>query len=605
MTRPGLLDRLAQPRALAALLAAIMACIAVTAIPAEARRNRHYVRHHAYHHQFAHYRSVARQAGDSGDQIIGEHRGFAAIVVDANSGRTLYSRNENDLRHPASVTKVMTLYLLFEQLEKGRMRLDTPLMISARAAAQAPSKLGLAPGETISVENAIKALVTKSANDIACAVAENIGGSESNFARMMTRKAHALGMNRTHYENASGLPDPAQVTTARDLAVLGRAIQDRFPRYYRYFSTHVFAYNGALHPNHNHLLGRVEGMDGIKTGYTRASGFNLLTSVRRDHHHIVAVVMGGATAGARDRIMADLIEQHIFNGANVRTAAAITENSPAEDIVTASADVDLSSSIGRAMERVAQVVAPQAPRTQAENIVDESAAEPVVAERPQERRVAYAPEIDPEPLASLPPVAPARGKAVVVALEKTDKVVKIEKLARNDNKPEPLFKATGDKTATVVRPAFVPGLIQKQVAQNLVDKKKPAVGKTQTLVADGSTTSRVMKSRESTLANATTPSALRSAAAASTAAPSGRPARAGWMIQIGAAENPEKANLLLARARTQLQGFPSNAKAFTEKVQKGNETLYRARFAGLEEQSAESTCKALKRSGFACFTTKN
>ena len=606
MTRPGLLDRLAQPRALAALLAAVMACIAVTAIPAEARRHRHHVRYHAYHHQFAHYRSVAHPGGESGDRIVGEHHGFAAIVVDANSGRTLYARNENELRHPASVTKVMTLYLLFEQLEKGRVRLDTPLMISARAAAQAPSKLGLAPGETISVENAIKALVTKSANDIACAVAENIGGSEANFARLMTRKAHALGMSRTHYENASGLPDPAQVTTARDLAVLGRAIQDRFPRYYRYFSTHVFAYNGALHPNHNHLLGRVEGMDGIKTGYTRASGFNLLTSVRRDHHHIVAVVMGGVTAGARDRIMADLIEQNIYGGANVRTAAAITESSPAEDIVTASASADMSARFGEAIERVAQIVTPRAVEPQPERAIDETPAEAVVAEPAVAvRRAAYAPEIDPEPLASLPPTAPTRGKAVVVAIEKTEKNVKIEKLARNDNKPAPLFKATGDKTAPLVRPAFVPGLIQKQVAQNLNEKKKTAVGKTLTVVADGSTTSRVMKSRDATLANATTPSAIRTTTAAASVAPTARPARAGWMIQIGAAENPEKANLLLARARTQLQGFPSNARAFTEKVQKGNETLYRARFAGLEEQSAESTCKALKRSGFACFTTRN
>ena len=605
MTKPGLMDRLAQPRALAALLTAIMACVAVSAIPAEARRHRHHVRHHAYHHQFAHYRSAARYAGDSGERVVGEHRGFAAIVVDANSGRILYSRNENELRHPASVTKVMTLYLLFEQLEKGRMRLDTPLMISAHAAMQAPSKLGLAPGETISVENAIKALVTKSANDIACAVAENIGGSEANFARMMTRKAHALGMSRTHYENASGLPDAAQVTTARDLAVLGRAIQDRFPRYYRYFSTHVFAYNGALHPNHNHLLGRVEGMDGIKTGYTRASGFNLLTSVRRDHHHIVAVVMGGVTAGARDRIMADLIEQTIYDGANVRTAAAITENSPAEEVVTTAAVPDLPSSLGRAMEGVAQVVSPRAAESQANSLADDDAPEPSVAQSPIERRVAYAPEIDPEPLASLPPVTPSHGKAVVVALEKTDKTVKIEKLAHNDNKPAALFKATGDKTAMIVRPAFVPGLIQKQVAQNLVDRKKPSAGKNQTALADGSTTSRVMKSRDVTLANATTPSAVRTSAAMAPVAPAARPAHAGWMIQIGAAENPEKANLLLARARTQLQGFPSGAKAFTEKVQKGNETLYRARFAGLEEQSAESTCKALKRSGFACFTTKN
>ena len=233
-------------------------------------------------------------------------------------------------RHPASVTKVMTLYLLFEQLEKGHLRLDSPLMISPHAAAQAPSKLGLQPGETIEVEHAIKAVVTKSANDIAVAIAENVGGDEDSFARMMTSKAHALGMNSTHFANASGLPNSEQITTAHDLAVLGRAIQDRFPHYYRYFSTHTFAYRGAVMQNHNHLLGRVEGMDGIKTGYTAASGFNLLTSVRRGGHHIVAVVLGGASAGARDRYMASLIEDHIDDGAGVRTAAAITEDQSAE-----------------------------------------------------------------------------------------------------------------------------------------------------------------------------------------------------------------------------------------------------------------------------------
>ncbi|MGA8171253.1 MAG: D-alanyl-D-alanine carboxypeptidase family protein, partial [Methylocystis sp.] len=259
-------------------------------------------------------------------------RGVAAIVVDGNSGRTLFGVNENQQRHPASVTKVMTLYLLFEELEKGRLRLDSPLMISQHAAAQAPSKLGLEPGETIAVEHAIKAVVTKSANDIAVAIAENIGGDEESFARMMTSKAHALGMHGTHFANASGLPNSEQLTTARDLAVLGRAIQDRFPRYYRFFSTHSFAYRGSIMRNHNHLLGRVEGMDGIKTGYTAASGFNLLTSVHRDGRHIVAVVLGGATAGARDRYMASLIEDHIEDGAGARTARAITEDEPAERV---------------------------------------------------------------------------------------------------------------------------------------------------------------------------------------------------------------------------------------------------------------------------------
>ena len=232
---------------------------------------------------------------------------YAAMVVDVKTGRTLHAVNEDALRHPASITKVMTLYMLFEQLERGRMQLDSPLTISANAAAQAPSKLGLRPGSTITVEDAILAIVTKSANDVACAIGENIAGSEPKFAEMMTRKAQSLGMTRTHYANASGLPDADQITTARDLTILARAVQDRFPRYFRYFQTRSFAFRGRTIGNHNHLLGRVEGVDGIKTGYTRDSGFNLMTSARADNRQIVAIVLGGKSGGSRDAIMADLV----------------------------------------------------------------------------------------------------------------------------------------------------------------------------------------------------------------------------------------------------------------------------------------------------------
>ena len=252
---------------------------------------------------------------------------YAAIVVDANSGSVLHAANADALRHPASLTKIMTLYLLFEQLEAGKFRLDTRLEVSAHAAAQAPSKLGLLPGQTHSVEDAIRALVTKSANDAAVVIAEAIGGDEDTFARMMTRKARALGMTRTVYNNASGLPDEDQVTTARDQATLGRAIQDRFPRYYRYFATPSFTYRGHAMRNHNQLLGRVEGVDGIKTGYTRASGFNLVSSVRRGNRHVVAVVLGGASGAARDARMRALIEQHIASASNNRTVANIAETS--------------------------------------------------------------------------------------------------------------------------------------------------------------------------------------------------------------------------------------------------------------------------------------
>ncbi len=250
---------------------------------------------------------------------------YSAIVVDANSGNVLHAASPDELRHPASLTKIMTLYLLFERMEAGKFKVDSELAVSEHASVQAPTKLGLRPGQNIAVEDAIRALVTKSANDAAVVIAEAIGGNEGDFAEMMTKKAHALGMSHTVYRNASGLPNDEQVTTARDQALLGRAIQERFPRQYRYFSTSSFTYHGETMGNHNHLLGRVDGIDGIKTGYTQASGFNLVTSVHRNNRHIVAVVLGGASAGARDARMRTLIETHIAAASTQQTSTAIAE----------------------------------------------------------------------------------------------------------------------------------------------------------------------------------------------------------------------------------------------------------------------------------------
>jgi D-alanyl-D-alanine carboxypeptidase len=253
------------------------------------------------------------------------HPPYAAIVVDDNSGQVLHAENIDEPRHPASLTKIMTLYLLFEQLEAGRLRLDTPLPISAFAAQQPPTKLGLGVNKTLMVEDAVKGLVTKSANDAAVVVAEAIAGSEAEFAKLMTQKARALGMISTTYVNASGLPAEEQITTARDQALLGRAIHDRFPEYYHYFSLPSFRFRGREMHNHNALLGRVEGVDGIKTGYTEASGYNLVASVRRDDKHIVAVVLGGTSNAKRDARMRELIEQYIPVAATQRTAPSILE----------------------------------------------------------------------------------------------------------------------------------------------------------------------------------------------------------------------------------------------------------------------------------------
>ncbi|PSM19742.1 D-alanyl-D-alanine carboxypeptidase [Nitratireductor sp. StC3] len=236
---------------------------------------------------------------------------YAAIVVDAQDGRVLFARNADSARYPASLTKMMTLYLLFEAMEQGRVSRDTPIPVSAYAASRPPSKLGLKAGQPVPADIAIRALATKSANDVATAVAEFLGGTEERFAAMMTAKARQLGMVGTVFRNASGLPDSRQRTTARDMAKLGMSLRRRFPAYYPYFSLTSFAYRGKTIRGHNKVLETVRGADGIKTGYTRASGFNLATSVDRDGRRVVAVVMGEKTARARNAHMAELIEAYL------------------------------------------------------------------------------------------------------------------------------------------------------------------------------------------------------------------------------------------------------------------------------------------------------
>ena len=232
----------------------------------------------------------------------------AAIVVDGATGKVLYSRNPDAVRYPASLTKMMTLYMLFDALEKGTISLDTPLVASARAAEQQPTKLSIKVGGSIAVDTAIKAVTVLSANDVAVVIAEALGGgSENTFAAMMTEKAHQLGMTSTSFHNASGLPNLQQVTTARDMAILGRHLAYDFPQYYHYFVTPSFTYNRATYHTHNNLIAAFEGTDGIKTGYTQLSGFNLVTSAVRENKHVVGVVMGGPTAATRDREMMRLI----------------------------------------------------------------------------------------------------------------------------------------------------------------------------------------------------------------------------------------------------------------------------------------------------------
>jgi D-alanyl-D-alanine carboxypeptidase len=616
-------------------LFAITTLVVFTSDSAEARRahaHRHYAHHHSTHHN----------NDEDRDSYSPQ---FSSIIVDANSGATLTSTSPDGIRHPASLTKIMTLYLLFERLDAGKIKLDTEMPVSEHASDQAPTKLGLRPGQSIRVEDAIKGLVTRSANDAAVVIAEAVGGDEDNFAKLMTHKARALGMSRTTYRNASGLPDDEQVTTARDQATLGRAIQDRFPRYYHYFSTVTFNYHGQSIRNHNHLLGEVEGVDGIKTGYTRASGFNLVTSLRRGNRHLVGVVMGGRSGGSRDATMRSLLAENLGKAATTRTAAAISERNTSDANVDI-ADADPPSrpaSEGQTASSAPDQAAPQPARKSAASKVAAAIAEATAAVPPPPARTEPAPltsgVIQTQSMAAIPgssepmkpvkvktvqvkagpmklaaagpsqPVAPATSamppartdvpetsSAVMARVEagkaearKDDLAKEIAKTeiarteiaktepARSDLPPQPPGFGTGNGILGVMPASHLPPSSASQSMAYAVPQSQP---------------SQPQMSQ---------PQAPQQNAAAKPAS-----VHSGWIVQVGALESEGEAQQRIEAARNQAKGLLSKADPFTEPVvAKDNKTLYRARFAGLDRDQAESVCRALKRSDISCITIRN
>ncbi|MCB8821026.1 SPOR domain-containing protein [Microvirga rosea] len=479
---------------------------------------------------------------------------YASIVVDTKTGRVLDGENVDAPRIPASITKVMTLYLLFEQLERGKVRLDTPLEVSANAAAQAPTKLGVRAGSTIEVEDAIMAMVTLSANDVSVVVAENLGGSEEAFARQMTRKARELGMNSSTFYNPHGLPhSPPNITTARDLSILGRAIQDRFPKYFSYFQTTSFKYGSRTIRGHNRLLGKVEGVDGIKTGYTRLSGFNLLTSVNTPSRSIVAVVLGGRSASLRDQQMASLIEEQLPRAyAGARVAPPITENSAVAD-----------QSPPPVAQPVVVADASPTPSIKIEAAAPEPAAPPPPARKPLD-------------LNSLRPVvASATGASSTTTPSSTGPAVRWQK------GPQPLPQNTQ--------------------AYASLDNAGPSDKEKAALLAkiDNRTTTSAIPAQAPVKTASVKPEA-------SEPKPAARPAVTGWIIQLGATDDEDKAKAMLDAARSKSGRLLAKASPFTEKVTQKGSTLYRARFSGFDESdAAEKACKVLKKSGFACFAARS
>jgi D-alanyl-D-alanine carboxypeptidase len=568
-------------------LTAVATALTVSSDAADAwhhhRARVRYVHHEARHtythsHHYAHVEDYSPPS--------------ASIVVDGNSGAVLQATNPDAARHPASLTKIMTLYLLFERLDAGKLKLDSQLKVSEHAAEQDPTKLGLKPGQTIAVEDAIKGVVTRSANDAAVVIAENLGGDEESFAKLMTQKARALGMTRTTYVNASGLPDDDQVTTARDQALLGRAIQDRFPRYYKYFSTETFVYHGEAIRNHNHLLGSIEGVDGIKTGFTRASGFNLVTSVHRDGRFIVAVVLGGHSSFERDSHMRELIGAHIKEAAQHRTAPTIAEEQQpvafAKSALTAtSAPMSSHSEPAAAAATVdahpgsSDPIRPLLVKTvtfrtapvQSASLAPMPAMVPVAAAAPAPQPVARA----------LPAAAPAADQRMVVA----------------SAEPAPAPVAEAAPSAANPLPAEATGPVAdapsppEQVLPPEPLKHQPIIAPLKV---------EVMPKAEPKSEPKPEPKA-EIASSIPAAAPSH--IRGGWLIQIGAFDGEDEARQHLTDAQSKVRDALAAADPFTERVQKGDKALYRARFAGFDKTTAEAACKQLKRSDFECMALKD
>ena len=471
---------------------------------------------------------------------------YAGIVVDAKSGNVLYSENADRLQYPASLTKMMTLYMTFEALEQGRIRLDTPVPFSAHAAAQAPTKLGVRAGGSITVEQGILGLVTLSANDAATALGEMLGGgSEDRFAQLMTAKAHALGMTRTTYRNANGLPNTAQMTTARDQARLGIALRQHFPQYYGYFSTRAFKFGTRTIRSHNRLVGSVRGVDGIKTGYTRAAGFNLVSSVQVDGKSIVGVVLGGASTPARDAQMRNLIATYLPKASSRGgSSALIAQTAPAPMIETPAPVQPQKAQPQIAQAQMAKTI------TAAQPPVSAAAADlslphkgplPDARYQPAETEVAYAETSaskSANPLVAQPMPAPTKVKTMT-------------------------FKQQASVAVPTPAPAYMP----------------PEQGDT---------------SIDSVTTASTSP------AAASATSASIEPT--GWVVQVGVSPSRQLAMDLLESAKGKGGKALASAKPFAVAYGGGGDQVYRARFGGFDDQrDAVNACKALKKAGVKCW----
>jgi len=495
-------------------------------------------------------------------------RKYAGIVVDAKTGKTLYSYGADSKRYPASVSKVMTLYIVFEELAAGRLKLSSKLKVSKYASSAEPTKLYLKPGSTIAVSDAIQSLVTKSANDVARVIAENISGSVPNFAKRMTKTARALGMSRTTYKNPSGLPNSAQITTVRDQARLGMAVFQHFPQYFKYFKTRSFRYRGNTYGNHNRLLGNVRGVDGIKTGYTRASGHNLLTSARHGNRHIIVAGFGFDSGASRNAKVSALVRKYLPKArkGSYWKQAAIAKPRGGSSVYSA-------QSIAVALRGTP----PARPKHLGGGSVVAAVEKPPVV--PEPITVAIKPA----------PAAPPRAEETIV-------VAAVQDIPKPPNRPLNLLAGTEPQQLGVIavnEQGTAPlrqsleqanGFTPLDLLGNLINRKQPSTRSAPVPLGlippgdiDPQTTSSI------------------------TAAPALNDTPTIWTVQVGAAKNQANANQLLEHANNQL-AILKNYRPAVQTVTRNGQSFYRARFVGFTgETEAAMACEALKERNIKCL----
>lgn len=493
-------------------------------------------------------------------QAIENLRKYAGIVVDAKSGKILYEEQADSKRYPASVAKVMTLYVLFQELQAGNLSLSTKMTVSRHAASAVPTKLGLRAGSTISVEDAIKSLVTLSANDMARVIAEHISGTESKFAERMTATARAMGMRNTTYRNASGLPDGGQVTTVRDQAILGIAIYQHFSQYYNYFQTTSFRYGGKTYGNHNRVLGYMGAVDGIKTGYINAAGSNLLTAARKDNRHIVIVAFGFNSAASRDEKVRQLVSTYLDKGRRgdyLQTAMVPVPGRQGNTQFALAAE-----------PRKATFAMPEPmPAFRFASLVAGNGAQP--QQQPQVAVASTAPAAASAAPVTMPAPPPADlGLAPAV---QAANVLAAPTQAQPEYPSQDVIGAWLSETYNLGAPPAALG----QTAPSTPLLPPSEIGGSDQPVD-------LMHSGSVQTADA--------------AAPNGT-----WIVQIGAGPSEDSARAMLSDAASKV-GSLGDFRSYVERFEKNGQTFYRARFVGFGDRNdATAMCNRLKDQNLACL----